>query len=363
MEFSVGDSLIVDGDYYKILGKIQYINQADRCSWFEYRLFAPKYNQERWLSIDEIYREYALYKRMDNPSTSGYHQVDCGTQEVLAIWGDVDVSVGECAQFVEYEDVTEEKIISYETWDTEIEKSTGYYLDDNEIMLSHEDYRPGASYRTPSSATLSLSPGKLVLFLVIGAFFFFNLIIGFIRSVNYTPSIKKYLEKSSYYTYQTSITGNLKEKADVFQSSLSLEDTAKDIIDNIEGNTNDVQQNTEDGDQSIAILTNKEYCLIYLGKTDNVLVQISSRKYSYGTDSELYEADHSTQRYYRRFYYSRAFTKDSSRYKKELSPYRGFEDVDLSNNLGDPFRSYSNTVRQASIDSRQSSGGGISSGK
>ena len=43
----------------------------------------------------------------------------------------------------------------------------------------------------------------------------------------------------------------------MYKSLLSLDLTAKNIISGIDGKTESVQQNTEDGDTSIAILTKK----------------------------------------------------------------------------------------------------------
>ena len=112
MEYSIGDTLRVDGDIYEIIGKIQYKNLKDNCNWFEYRMKATQYSEERWLSIDDTYKEYSISKAAFQVSTSGYHIVDEGAEEVIGVWGDVDVTIGDQAYFKEYEDRTEEKIIN-----------------------------------------------------------------------------------------------------------------------------------------------------------------------------------------------------------------------------------------------------------
>ena len=61
MEYNVGDILKVDGRRYKILGKLQYKNVDDNCRWMEYRLKPVDGGGEFWLSVDEVYDEYALY--------------------------------------------------------------------------------------------------------------------------------------------------------------------------------------------------------------------------------------------------------------------------------------------------------------
>lgn len=126
MEYQVGTTLQVDGDVYDIIGKIEYRNPADNCHWFEYRLISRAYRREKWLSMDEAYQEYSISEGRYGISTAGYHLVDSGTAEVVHIWGNVDVVVGDRAEFKEYEDVTEEKIISIETWDDGEETSVGY---------------------------------------------------------------------------------------------------------------------------------------------------------------------------------------------------------------------------------------------
>lgn len=117
-----------------------------------------------------------------------------------------------------------------------------------------------------------LKPISLVIILIC-IILFINLIIsGNSTILNYLKT------NSSKYIYITSITGENNEKADVYKSNSDLDSTAKDIINSINGEVESVQQNTEDGDNSIAILTNDEYCLIYISEDKEVLIQVSSRK-------------------------------------------------------------------------------------
>ena len=142
-----------------------------------------------------------------------------------------------------------------------------------------------------------------------------------------------------------------------------VELVAQDIIDGIEGNTESVQQNTEDGDYTIAILTEKEYCIVYRGDDDRVYVQVSPRKYAYTSDKEPYHSRAGTYRYFRRFYYSRGYGSDSSTYSNSTSSYYGYSDGTIDYNSNNSLNSYSQNVRQESINSRSSDGGGLSSGK
>ena len=379
MDYSVGETLRVDGDLYTVIGKIRYRNRKDQCCWEEYRL-QPKggYGREKWLSCDDIYKEYSISEGAWNVSRAGYHLVDSGEEIVDAVWGSVDVEVGDRAQFMEYEDATEEKIISSEIWDDGEEISVGYYLDPEEIESCGDglSYDPAGSGGGLSYASTGFGGGRsgmdtkkvsnlvsVISVLIICLIPLVNLASIFGFSLK-SHSIEKYVKKSTSYGYLTSITGEQKQKAQVYRSFLDLDATARDIIDGIEGDTEDVQQNTEDGDNTIAILTAKEYCLIYVSEDNEVLVQISSRKYAYTTDATPYRSRARTYRYFRRFYYSRGYAYDSTRYGKNTSPYSaGGDSMLASDSSSDFYHSYSDSVRQSSIRSRSSSGGGLSSGK
>ena len=320
---------------------------------------------ERWLSVDNYYKEYSLSQINPSASTVGYHRVDSGTEEVIACSGDVDVQVGDVAEFLEYEDPTEELIISVEHWDDGTEYSSGYYLDPDEFGKDGEKILPSLGGKGGNVGNIIAT----IIFLLIWGIF-----AGASSFSNYFSMNKKistYLKKSSKYTYSTSITGNGKEKADVYECKSPgtgteqelLQGVAHDIIDGINGNTESIQQNDEKDDSSVAILTKKEYCIIYMGEDEKVYVQVSTRKYAYTSDKEPYRARSRTRRYYRRYYYSRGYNSDTSSYGSEHSSYSGYSDGTIDYDGSNELNSYSGTVRQSSIESRSSDGGGLSSGK
>ncbi len=381
MEFPVGSRIHADGDIYEVRGRIRFSNLADNCVWDEYRLFSEEFQQERWLSVDETYGEYSLSKMAWQVSTLGYHKVDEGTAEVTGVWGDADASVGDIVNFTEYEDVTEEKIISVESWNGEEENSTGYYLDAHEFGPEQAGNPYGGGYNNYSSngyggySSGSFTPSadgakktsKLIT-TVMTIFVLFTFVVPIATSLlggGSSNRIRKNIEKCPYFTYVTSVTGTGdSSNAQVYKSSQTLDATAKWIISSIDGDTQSVQQNTEDGDNSIAILTKKEYCLIYESEDNEVLVQVSSRKYAYANDSQPYRSRNRTHRYYRRYYYSSGYYSDNGKYSKKFSsPYSSFTDSSISTNSSDTYSSYSSSVRQSSVKTRTSSGGGLSSGK
>lgn len=362
MNFSVGDKLRVDGDDYDVLGKVVYRNQDDGATWSEYRLYSRSTRREKWLSCDDIYHEYSISEVCRDASTSAYHQVDGGVEQVIEAWGDVDVEVGDTAIFTEFEDITEEKIISWEKWDDGMEQSKGYYLEEYEIQRISGG--GGNSHSSVHYSGGDTPKSKLRGVVVLLAMFIPGLLVAFGTSgFSGGTKISKHLENSSRYTYITSITGSDNQKADVYESLYNLDMTSKDIIDAIEGDTTYVQQNTEDDDDSVAILTDNEYCLIYTSEDNKTLVQISTRKYAYANDDDPYRSRRGTRRYYRRFYYSRGYYSDMGDYSSVSSPYSNYSDRILDPNSSDSYNSYSYNVRQSSISSRSSSGGGLSSGK
>lgn len=356
MKFQIGDVISVSETEYRVIGSIRYQNAGDRCEWDEYRLREMDSNEEAWLSIDETYSEYSISKVTARPSTQGFHEVDRGIEYVVGCAGNVDVERGDRATFIEYEDASEEFIISEEIWEDEDEWSVGHYVDLEEIRFIRNDPNYHAA---PNSGSAFIIVVAVLLFML-------PMMSGFLDSIHFTSTISKHLKKSTEdYSYVTSVTGNDKQKANVYQarSGMSIENVSKDIIRAIEGETEYVQQDSEEKEGAVAILTSKEYCIVYPSEDNEVLVQVSNRKFAYTTDHDLYRGSRSSTRYYRRFYHSTGYGKDSTTYKRYDSPYTSYSDGDISFSGSDSYSSYSSSVRQSSIRARESSGGGLSGGK
>ncbi len=370
MIFQLGDTICADGELYQVVGRITYKNVSDGCKWDEYRLIAEKDRSERWLSVDDVYKEYSIWEVCRKNDFTGYHWSDHGTEVVVFCDGDVDVERGDRAEFTEYEDDTEELIISTEIWSDGTEYSKGYYLDDFEFW--HVRSNPTARFSSVNSGysgngNYSTKKSNNLWVLIIPILFFaLPLLSTLLECVDFTTTISKYLKKNDSYTYVTSITGNEKQKADVYEApaGYSIGTTARDIIDAIEGDTQYVQQDDAETEGSIAILTDKEYCLIYNSVDEKVLVHVSDREYAYTTDDDLYNGTSRSRSYYRGFYYSRGYYADTVDYGgKYSSPYSSYDGDTVEYSSNDTYNTYSNSVRQSSISSRSSSGGGLSGGK
>ncbi len=362
MEYQIGTNLRIRSMDFTVVGFITYANRKDRDKkWTEYRLLTAN-RQEVWLSMDDEYKEYSLsWPANDVSGRIGpeWHEVDRGEQVVVRYGGDVDVDPGERANFIEYEDASEDNILSVEIWSDGTEFSKGYYIETNEIEVTGFTELKNSGDVNVNAVLTSMA----IMFAVAMVFFTLLGALG----ANSSKSIAKYLKGSSLYTYETSITGNAKQKADVYAyfSDASTDVIAKLIIEGIEGNTESVTQADEQDDNEIAILTKKEYCLIYHPVDDpmKVYVQVSPRKYNYSSDNAPYKSSTHTSTWYRSHYYSSGYTSDVSSYKSTPSAYSNYNGTTIHNIGNGYFDSYSSSIRQSSINSRSSSSGGISSGK
>lgn len=366
MIYSVGTLLSVGEESGQVIGYIEYRNPGDGDkTWVEHRMKGPK--GEWWLSCDEYYDEYSVsYPANDVRGRIGpeWHKVDEGTQVVKRYDGDVDVDPGERASFVEYEDATEEKTLSVEMWEDGTEYSKGYYVDKDEIVQTGYRETRRSGYSSAGADSLKRS---LKFFFGFLAVLFAISIIGGIASGSGSKKISKYLKNTYSYTYTTSITGNEKQTADVYQYAYDTktDDVAKDIINGIAGDTESVTQKDDKEDEEIAILTKDEYCLVYHPEDDAkvVLVQISNRKYNYTSDNAPYRSSSRDSKWYRSHYYSSGYSKDTTSFSKSTSAYTMYSG-DTVHNIGNGyFDSYSSSIKQSSVNSRNSSTGGISSGK
>lgn len=360
--FEIGSVLKIEDIELQVIGYIVYSNSNDPGKiWTEYRLMWDE--GELWLSWDDEYQEYSISASTtldDGMIDSKWHKVDAGRQTVLSYAGDVDVDVGESASFVEYEDDSEEEILSLEIWEDGTEISEGSYVDQDEIEFI------GVKKVKKNKRAIYWFVTLLVISFLVPS------VIELIFDLfDRPPTIQKYVNESSFYEYVTSVTGNEKQKANVYQynniSDQQMTDiVARNIIEGIEGNTESVTENNQtDSDGSISILTKKEYCLVYYPdeKEKIVYIQVSDRKYNYSSDREPYHARKVTSLWYRQHYYSSAFQSDFGKWKRIPSSYTMY-DGPIMQDLGNGYYDmYASSVRNSSIGRRNSDGGGLFGGK
>ena len=362
MFYRVGTLLNIKGRPGKVIGYIQYENPQDsNKAWTEYRIKTS--DGEAWLSCDEIYDEYSISWPANNVSGRigpEWHKVDEGKQVVRRAEGDVDVDPGESAHFMEYEDVSEEHTLSVEVWEDGSEFSRGEYIEKSDIVET--------GYEKPSTedGNSSIWSG-LVMAGIFCIAFFVALTGNGGLSLGINKNISKYLEGSEKYVFETSLSGNENQKATVYayHTLATTDDVAKDIIQGIAGYTESVTQKDDKNNQEIAILTKKEYCLVYHPENEEqkVYVQVSGRKHNYTSDNAPYRISDAGTLWYRNHYYSSGYPSDSSSYKGTPSAYSMYNGTTIHNIGNGYFDSYSSSIRQSSVNSRQSSNGGLSSGK
>ena len=362
MFYRVGTLLNIKGRPGKVIGYIQYENPQDsNKAWTEYRIKTS--DGEAWLSCDEIYDEYSISWPANNVSGRigpEWHKVDEGKQVIRRAEGDVDVDPGESAHFMEYEDVSEEHTLSVEVWEDGSEFSRGEYIEKSDIVET--------GYEQPSTedGNSSIWSGLVTAGIFCIAFFVALTGNGGL-SLGINKNISKYLKGSEKYVFETSLSGNENQKATVYayHTLATTDDVAKDIIQGIAGYTESVTQKDDKNNQEIAILTKKEYCLVYHPENEEqkVYVQVSGRKYNYTSDNAPYRISDAGTLWYRNHYYSSGYPSDSSSYKGTPSAYSMYNGTTIHNIGNGYFDSYSSSIRQSSINSRRSSNGGLSSGK
>ena len=358
MNYNLGTKLRIRDVEGTVVGIIEYANINDGYKkWREYRLNTNK--GEFWLSVDDIYQEYSMSFPANNIRGNigpEWHKVDEGTQVVTMRAGNVDVDMGERATFVEFEDASEQKTLSLETWEDGTEYSYGYYVEPTEIVVIGYDERAAKSSNgNAKGAVLFFVFFVAIWVLGAGASLFGSLFAN-------KHQLSDYLKKSSSYNYVTSITGQEKQKADVYEYTTddTTDNVALNIINGIDGNTESVTQKDDTSDDTIAILTKNEYCLIYHpeGLGNKVYVQVSPRKYNYTSDNDPYRSSSSNTRWYRSHYYTTAYSSDAGHYSSTPSAYKTYSGDTIHNVGNGYFDSYSNSVRQSSVNSRSSSSGG-----
>lgn len=373
LNFYIGDRINLEGITFKIVGYITFQGN-DGVKWTEYKIKATEGYRVKWLSIDSTYNEYAIYDECSdsddflekNIVEKGYRKVDSDAAKVVAYKGDVDVDLGEEVYYKEYEDNTEELILSVEDWDGEVEYSKGYYVDKEDIeKITHDmDNTYAKAFSFESIDQVSSSTIKKTAIAIIGIIIVIVL-FSKIGAGGYEDkeALSKYINSNSSFVYVTSMTSDLdnSKKANVYSTDKTVEETAKILIEAVKGNIEDAQESQEDG---TAIITTKdELSLIYISEDSQTLIQVSSRAYVYSSRSTPYRSSHLTGGYYRRYYYSRAYQQDKPRYSNSPDAYTDYNDGTVTTDDNNKYRTYSNSIRQSSISSRTSSGGGISSGK
>ena len=330
-----GQIISIKNEKYTVIGMIEF--KEDTWVWQEYKIKNQK-SDIKWLSVEENEGkvQYSLYTEKPsiriseslefNYENEKYSLYEQGTAIVKRFYGNVDVDSFEKVEFKEYINETKTKLISSENWSGEVEKSTGIYLNETDILITQEINNSLPKKQNKANV-------RVIAYMTLIFVAFFGL-IGAVISISSSNVISKFLEKSSDFEYVTSVTNNVNnKKAKVYKTNLSIDEAVKKIIDAAPEAIKEVKE--DDESDGVGLLTSKEYAYVYTGEDNQVYVQIAKNSFM-TEDTNSYNSKYRSRGYYRTY----RRTSTSSNYS-----------------------SYLNSARQQSINSRKSSGGGTSSGK
>lgn len=341
-----GQIIKIRNEEYIVDGMIEF--SEDTWKWKEYKLTSSE-GKTIWLCIEkedngkDIYSIYNENYSINNCkgitikyNNEEYELYEQGTSRVDNYFGKVDVDRYETCLYREYISKDKKKRISIEDWDGEIEKSYGEILQNHEVEITknisdkqNNSYSDGRNRIKNKGKKIGWIYALIPLLIIIPIF------IGINNSNN---SVRKFLDNSTKFTYETSVTNNQNnKKARVYKTDLTVDEAVKEIIDGVPTKINKVTEEKEESEDGIGLFTNSEYVYVYTSEVDTTYVQVSSKKY----------VTSNTRAYRHRGYYA------GNHYYKTYS----------SNNESSTYSSYLSSARQSSINSRTSSGGGLSSGK
>lgn len=287
-QFLINQKILIGQDIYMVTGAIDFYNRLDNSSWTEYQLLDTKTEQVKWLSIDTLYEEYALFTSYSEGEFEfqentllqmGYHDADSGKAIITNHWGHIDVTNGDMISYIEYEDNFEKQIINIKHWKHQTVYSSGFYLNANEIQsiessrlstkISNSFFRHFYNFFSNHS--------KQKILLLISLLFFLFIAFTIIMNTKESPNIQKYIAADDNFTYVTSILSETDSniQTNIYTTTLTIDYTLQKILDYLKGLTNSIE--VHDLDNSITILTPNECCLIYKENEDDTFVQISPR--------------------------------------------------------------------------------------
>lgn len=336
-----GQIIYVDNIKYIVSNMVKYAE--DTWIWYEYAITGEN-GEYKWLCIEDdengneeysIYEPYGGYINDNEMSINingiEYELYEKGKATVKDYFGNADVDMYETCNYIDYMSKDQMYIASVEYWEGEVERSIGEYIEGSRIRVTDE------FDATNLKPEVNINKKGIIPMVLILVLCFFGPIFSAISGLFVNKSMQKYLDKSSSYTYVTSVTNNTNnKKAKVYKSSYStIDQTVKDIIDGVpEGITDTIDSEPGTDEDGIGLQTKREYAYIY-EEGGNIYVQVCQKDYIENNGGSTYHSGHRS--YYHSTYRS---SRSSSTYSR-----------------------YASSARQSSINSRSSSGGGTSSGK
>ena len=354
IELKDGQQVVLHGTQYTVRSGINFRSSED--AWYEYEL-VPSSGNTIWLSVDDGNNEYAIYHMCYSDFEGVDYQAfpcDSGTAIVISSFGS-DCDDGESVRFEEYESPEDGKIYAIERWSDETEYSIGVKIDlsDIEVLDAPAGARGFSSGGSSKVSTLI----TVVICAVVGVLFAMLEFGG--CSCASSKSFDKCIDDEHGFKYETSLTSpSTKEKADIYSVGSTVDAATKNILTCMDGDVKDVMQSSIENNDAVSMIDAKKYVMVYRGTNGKTLAQISSRKFAYANDTELYEADADTKDWYQLYYHERAYKDDMKSFSDTSDGYRHYHSshVFIMPVGGYNYNSYNNTLRQQSAARRSGSG-------
>lgn len=312
MFFRTNSKLKIDDDNYRVIGVTTFSNMNTKEKWAEYILEDLNNNKVCWLEVNEDYREYILFQNREffreiDPNelfSNNFIVYSSGTAEVVINTGLSNRSNGDEIKYRRFQNEFIGKVIEYKEWNDEEEYSIGEFINENRISastnsvktdfdgLKDEDgmydniYELNVVENSDEERFRKTSYSIFTICLVLILVFLGIKFIGVTKG----DTLDNVVRFDENFTYKTSLSdGN--NLANVYRSSETLERTKNIILNN--ASVNYKNKDIETG--TIVLMNDKEICIIYTSSLEEVLIQVSSRKYD--VNAGIYDATEEVKKY------------------------------------------------------------------
>ena len=264
MEFDSYTALRIEGKPYIIAEKIRYKEKTSDDTWTEYGLAAEGESGRQWLSVSDGGLSCALSSPVQQTTPpKGYRMADKGTEVVVGVWGDSDASVGDEASYFAYKSADGKNTFFLEVWSGTESASAGRSIapadvrvDDDASPRKVQALRWAARKRFVSrlaqQAVMAVAGICLLSFLF--SWFDDEFRWHDVRRFFGVPyTLSERLSDAPYYTE----AGDEGDDA-VYTARIDAAAAALDLIEGVDGRTQEAYQDTGDSTRTIVIRTAEE---------------------------------------------------------------------------------------------------------
>lgn len=264
MEFDCYTALRIEGKPYIIAEKIRYKEKTSDDTWTEYGLVAEGESGRQWLSVSDGGLSCSLSSPVQRTTPpKGYRMTDKGTEVVVGVWGDSDASVGDEAPYFSYKSADGESTFFVEEWDGMKSASSGRSIASAEVCVDTDaSPRKVQTLRWAARKRFVSRLAQQVVMAVAGICLLSFLLSWFdddfrwhdVRNFFGAPyTLSERLSDAPYYTEAAD------EGSDaVYTARIDAASAALDLIEGVDGRTQEAYQDTGDAAQTIVIRTAEE---------------------------------------------------------------------------------------------------------